>query len=580
MRNLGSRRARLGAVVVSAGLLGAAACSASTPASAPATTAVAAAAAQTSSSAAGGPTTVKLGDGPSAPGGPATPTFTGKIDVGLDFKPEVNGFSFENYGKSPLPNLTADEVRRFFGDQACASVAGGTCVLTPPAKEWTDSINDAMQGGHCEGMAALALLFMQGKVSLKDFGDASNANGLKLEGNEKLAKEIAYWWATQATTPLTSSRLVDLKPSEVLAKLKESFAPGAPEQYTFAFFKIKDGKKAEGHAVTPYGLQDKGNGVWDVAVYDNNFPNQARALTIETTSERWTYSTAINPSEPVAPYEGDATTKSLWLAPTSQRVVPQTCPFCAASPGAAPASFAGAQAAADVDVAGRYNQLFLGQEAAQANVTVTVTDLNGQPIPGAGAVDTVNDTNAEVPDIQQIPAGIPFRVKLDASKATGPVATNVTMVGAGSDQFIDDIHLEVGQVDTIDFDPTKGSVSYETQSSEAPTIGAGFSSPGADYAVAIGGVDLPGGGKVEMRMDQAAGKVYVINHATATGTYALAMERIDDKSDDLFSHDGVELAAGATLTLDYAQWDKGEKLKASVTADGGAPQEIELDSTK
>jgi hypothetical protein len=578
MLSTGSRRARLGAVMVSAALLGAAACSSSSsPSSAPTT----AANAPSSTKASGAPTTVKLGDGAAAASGPATPTFTGKIDVGLDFKPEVNGFSFENYGKSPLPNLTADEVRRFFGDQACASVADGKCVLTPPAKEWTDSINDAMQGGHCEGMAALALLFMQGKVSLKDFGDASTANGLKLEGNEKLAKEIAYWWATQATTPLTSSRLVDLKPSEVVAKLKESFTPGAAEQYTFAFFKIKDGQKAEGHAVTPYGLQDKGNGVWDVPVYDNNFPNQARALTIDTTNEKWTYSTAINPSEPVAPYEGDATTKSLWLAPTSQRVVPQTCPFCAGSTSGAPAKFAGAQAAAGVDEAGRYTQVFLGQEAAQANVRVTITDLNGQPIPGAGAVDMVNGTNAEVPDIQQVPAGVPFRVTLDASKATGPVTTNVTMIGAATDQFIDDIHLEVGQVDTIELDPAKGSVSYETTSSESPTIGAGFSSPGADYAVAIGGVDLPGGGKVEMRMDQAAGKVYVVNHGKETGTYALAMERIDDKSDDLFSHDGVELGAGATLTLDYAQWDKGEKLKASVTpADGGAPQDIELDSTK
>src|SRR4051794_7335096 len=89
MRSTGSGRGRLGAVMVSVALLGAAACAAA-PTSAPSTTAE-------PSSGPAGPTTVKLGDGAGAgapSGGSATPTFTGAVDIGLPFTPQVNGFSF------------------------------------------------------------------------------------------------------------------------------------------------------------------------------------------------------------------------------------------------------------------------------------------------------------------------------------------------------------------------------------------------------------------------------------------------------------------------------------------------------
>src|SRR5260221_7472933 len=48
----------------------------------------------------------------------------------LGFRPKPDGFSFENYGKdAPYKNLTADDMRRLFGDVACSSVTSG-CVLT------------------------------------------------------------------------------------------------------------------------------------------------------------------------------------------------------------------------------------------------------------------------------------------------------------------------------------------------------------------------------------------------------------------------------------------------------------------
>ena len=61
----------------------------------------------------------------------------GEVVYDLGFNPVDNGFSFSNYGDDiPATNLTADEVRRMFGDQVCSRLDGNVCTLTPPAEQW------------------------------------------------------------------------------------------------------------------------------------------------------------------------------------------------------------------------------------------------------------------------------------------------------------------------------------------------------------------------------------------------------------------------------------------------------------
>jgi len=590
-------RNALVALLASAALV-TAACSSSTPsASAPSSAPSSSTATSSNLLGAAGATP---GDGASGSGGgtsdPSSFTFDGTPQIALaGFSPPVNGFSFANYTNQEAPsNLTADEMRRFWGDQVCASVADGTCVLTPPAQQWMSQVNDAMNTGHCEGMAALALHFMKGNVNLGEFGQAASANGLQLQGNPKLAREIAYWFVTQALTPFRTTRFETLKPSEVVAKLRESFQPGASELYTFGFFK-RD--KTGGHAITPYGLSDRGNGQVDVAVYDNNFPNQARVLRIDTTNEKWTYNSAVNPTQPSDLYEGDASTSSLWLSPLSTRLQKQDCPFCgstsapAAAPTPPPDAAGGSPDPAAVPIVGSaasggggggggatvYDQLFLSAAAGDAGVDVTITDLDGNPLPGVKEEPVF--AGSGIPPTQLIPTGTAFKVKLDGTKLTAPIVTDLTLIGPNTADYVDGINVDPQQVDTIEFRPTEDSITYETTGQESPNIGAGFADPGADYAVEIGGVDLPDGGKVELKMDRAAGKVTITNNGKAKGTYAVAIDRIADTGEELFSHDGVDLEAGDSLVLDYGQWAKGEQLAAQVVASGSAST-LELDNTK
>ncbi|HEY9667725.1 MAG TPA: hypothetical protein V6C91_13025, partial [Coleofasciculaceae cyanobacterium] len=193
-------------------------------------------------------------------------------------------------------------------------------------EQWMEQRNEVMSGGHCDGMAVLSLLFYLNQLKVEDFG-SSSVNTLQLEGNHKLQREIAYWWATQATEPTRSARdNNELTPREVVNELIKAFkADRHSELYTIAIWK-RDGKG--GHAVTPFAVEDRGNGIFAILVYDNNHPNIAREMIIDSNADIWRYNASVNPNAPEKLYEGDADTKTLLLTPTSFRLQLQQCPFC------------------------------------------------------------------------------------------------------------------------------------------------------------------------------------------------------------------------------------------------------------
>jgi hypothetical protein len=98
-------------------------------------------------------------DGEPAGADAGTAATSGTYVADLGFRPDANGFGFPNYGGQGEVNLTPNDVRRMFGDQACSSIEGDQCILTPPGAQWLEQISAAMNGVHCEGMAVLSNLF-------------------------------------------------------------------------------------------------------------------------------------------------------------------------------------------------------------------------------------------------------------------------------------------------------------------------------------------------------------------------------------------------------------------------------------
>jgi hypothetical protein len=266
---------------------------------------------------------------------PALPACRGSSDappIGViadtGFRPGVDGFTFANYGAtlgdgaSPT-NLTADDVRSLFGDAVCADAAVGKCDLIPQAQAWMQQMNEQMGGGHCFGFSVAAELFWQDKLSTKTFG-APAIKGLTIDQNDTLQRAIAHGWVFQLLDSVQSKKRTG-SPNTMLGELRKVLVPHPSQTYTIAIWK-RDG--TAGHAVTPYAVKYDGEGKYEVMIYDNNWPDQTRAITFDTKADTWRYQAATNPDEPDSLYEGDAKTKTLILFPTSPGQGTQPCPFC------------------------------------------------------------------------------------------------------------------------------------------------------------------------------------------------------------------------------------------------------------
>ena len=260
---------------------------------------------------------------------PSTPIGT-VADSG--FRPPADGLPFQNYGAElsdgAIPiNLTAADVQKLFGDGVCADAQSRRCDLIPEAQAWLNDTNEAMAGGHCYGFSVLAELLWLGQVNASNFG-AAKTPALQVDTNQALQRQIAYDWALQTLQSVQAERTTGT-PDQILAKLEQVLKPHPSQTYTVTIWK-RDG--SGGHAVTPFEVLNKGGGMFQVLIYDNNWPDQTRAITFNTDADTWTYDAAINPDEPESVYEGDANTKTISLSPTSPGLGTQPCPFCAKEP--------------------------------------------------------------------------------------------------------------------------------------------------------------------------------------------------------------------------------------------------------
>lgn len=504
---------------------------------------------------------------PSAPGNIAD----------FNFDPQQNGFSFPNYGDDiPATNLTAAELRRMFGDQVCARLEGDECTLIPPAAQWMEQINGAMSGGHCEGMAVLSLMMYTGQVSPSDFG-GSIASDLNIN-DEILQREIAYWWTTQAVSP-TYTSVIKGTPVEILDIVQQMEVSG--ETFTIGIYK-EDG--SGGHAITPIGVQDKGDGLYAILVYDNNYPGETRELLVDTRDNIWLYEASINPDVQSELYTGNADTQTLDLTPTSARLGQQDCPFCEGSAF----SGTGGKLAAP---ARKLNQVFLDGEG-----HILITDDNGNrlgyvdgkivnEIPGADYTAYRMEASGNAPEpIYWLPAELDVTITVDGSALTEETLTDLVLIGPGYSIGVEEIYLTPGQVDTAYFYPADEMIAYETTADESPSIVFGIENPDAeaDYYFEVYGADMLGGGTITVWLDSKAGDLLInTEKLNGEGNFNFYLTRITDEYEEEFFAEDIILAEGALVYINYAEWSdanpEGIYFGIDLDGDGVIDEEYAVD---
>jgi hypothetical protein len=456
-----------------------------------------------------------LGDLPSAGEEGDNYVPEGEIVADNGFRPEVDGFAFENYGNDVGPvNMQPANMAELFGDQVCLSGSGEDCALIPAAEEWMTNQNEGMAGGHCQGFSVTALRMYNEDIDQETFGAELTAE-LEIVDNIDLQSSIAEHFTYQFLPPVVEER-VKGAPSEVLERLIEALNEG-DELYTLGIYKPD---LTGGHAITPFAVEDKGDGLYAILLYDNNFPGQTRALEVDTNEEYWSYVGGPNPDDANSLYEGNAETQTLELDPTFPGAEEQPCPFCVGdvveegdSKGSGGEVLPEDQRYAEITLGGDpENHPHLVFEDDQGRQTGLVDGELKQEIPDVEVLRTyaVQNWETAAEPRYRMPEGKNYSIKVDGSNLTKKTTANIDLIVNGLVVEVDNIKMIPGQVDAMAL-PGGYGITYGTDSKTeiAPDFFIGLVEDNAAYNFTGSAVGIKRGSVFSLVVEQEEKVMYV-----------------------------------------------------------------------
>ncbi|BEK98647.1 hypothetical protein [Nocardia seriolae] len=485
---------------------------------------------------------------------------TGQLLADSGFRPDKDGFGFQNYGNENGPtNLIPPSMRILFGDEVCAFDQGGTCVLIPQARRWMLSQNNDMNGGHCYGMSVTSLLLHMGALQPENFGGDATAD-LRFPGNKAMQEMIARQFVGQSMQAVRDGQ-VQGTPNQIVDKLIGVLKPGAAETYSLGFYK-RD--RTGGHEVTPFAIEDKGDGMKSILIYDNNYLNEIRHVDVDTTRNTWTYTTAADPRHAAENYDGDAGTGTLELDPTTPAQKQHPFPHTAhhikgnktgASTGGSPIT------------------VFLnGDPIDHGHLLITddherrigfVGGKRVNEIPGARFVDIkANDSAYRSEPTYELPPGAQYSVTVDGTELNKTDPTSVSIIGDAYEISASSINLTPNSKSTIKVSGDGSKVTYNSTDAQKPDIEIGESYDSTDYTFIASKTAVGAGGEVSVSLPLDH-NVFTVDGSKSGADEAIGVRIIrDDKSKKEtreFTYDGINVAKGGTAELNFDDWDKGGK---------------------
>jgi hypothetical protein len=504
-------------------------------------------------------------------------------DFGFLSKPHGFGFANGSGEKYDPANpsttyLTLSSMQKMFGDESVCtgSTSGANCKPTPAAKKWQEQINTGMNGGQCEGMAVLALTLFQGLDSLGSL-EADKSTAFDLTYNTAVREKVAYYFAYQYTTETAQKATTKGTPSEIIEQIKPFLAKGVKDPVTLGFYGAKGG-----HATTPYGLSDKGNGIVHLLMYDNNWPGQERFIEVDTKANTWIYNfAATNPTEKADAWQGDANTKTLEFTRLSGRLSKATCPYCNQPEAVSEKNKqiwlnAGNSGNAHIKVVDKNDpSKFIGWDEKSGR---WVNNLPGANLKQDKSVVKVGDVPSA--PVIEVPAGKEFQIKVDGKSLSQSENVSVTVFGQGKSMKVSNIDLDPNQDDTLALPADGDSIKYKPGNSpdkESPKFSYGFDNPnGKDYEFEVDSLEADD--DEELGVDLENGKIRVSDTGNDVEKYDVKVNRInDDGKEEDFSKDDVEMGADESDDIDFEGW-AGEGQSMMIGPDGNLNLEPDVEA--
>jgi hypothetical protein len=528
--------------------------------------------------------------------GACTATASAAVVADNGFRPNPNGFAFENYGNEPgIQNLTSVEVQKLFGPGVCAnktntvihdpapapeapsvpthpaagsggSSDGGStgsstgpaftaaagpspCNLTAAAQQWMDAENKDMANGHCYGFAVLTEQLYKNQFPGLESGDPFT---YKIQGNSALQRGIAYAFEYQVLDAVLAQR-TEGSPNAILDKLKSVLTTNTNETYTLGITK-PDG--SGGHAITPFRVNDLGGGQFTVDVYDNNYPDAIRQMTFDTNANTWSYNAAINPSVPAELYSGNAQRPGISLSPTTPGLGVQPCPFCK------PAGTAREAAQPKLDMIRllgnpHYHAHLLISDGPGHQVGVVAgTIVNTFPGAIVQPVLAFNDYSETAEPAYLVPSRN-IAMTIDGSALRRGDTETLSNVGPGQDVALANLKIGPGQKDVVRLLNGMSNLTFMAargRSSGSPVLRIGSVGTKVDVALTLKLVNVKPGSTVHVKLNPAKQRItFFATGNRGTATYVLSAIKETKKAKIVEGSETVRLHGRRSATFSYAK---------------------------
>lgn len=466
--------------------------------------------------------------------------------VTLGFCPNPNGYSFSNsnsgWGSFPFSayDYGYTELIRMFGQDDVCWMTGPVCWVKPQADLWHLQANLSMNGGHCDGMASTSLRFFKGVDQPSDFKpNATTGHELGL-GDAR--RHIAYYFVEQLTDPVLAykNQIRQNTLTAILNQLRSGMQSGAPDPTTLFVRQSGQG----GHAITPFAIEDRANGISWVRVYDNNHPDDlGRYVVINTIDQTWSYNLGSTT------WTGDANTQTMGIVPISEYAEQPICPWCDGS----------------LEMTEPDNPLM--QEIwLNGSGHLLVTDAQGRRI-GYVGVQFVSDIPgayggfidgglgiAQEP-IYKLPVSDSYTILLNGQTATQPENATVSQFGPGYSAQINNIRLQTSVRDSITIAADGSQITYQPNGTRNPTLSLALDDAATSYELGVVGAEIDTGQRVTVAAQESTGRLVYSNAQASGGDYGLFVRRVSSSGVQLFAHSTLTVAGGDTHYAAYRSWD-------------------------
>jgi hypothetical protein len=508
--------------------------------------------------------------------------------------------------------VLTDQLEQIFGTQVCIGSEVRDCVLTSAAKDWLKTQLERIDLGIGEGMAAAALSlwqqnppqpiswweqlinFLFGRVV---FGLARSLFDLQtFIANLFLMQDVTEVFQATQTVRETYT------PTDILFAILDIFVAGSLNPFTMGIYQVAKGALTEGHTLTPYQVEAKGEGKYWVYVYDSNYPAERTGtppdlhVEFDTNTDTWAYQPT--PDTPV--FKGDATSKNIDLTQLSWRQVekqadppykgPFTCPFCNVE--------AAAPVEPSVDIA------LVGEG------TLTVTPYGDQGLTGVTLTPVANQValvpfkgglNRDVPASYHLPAAVldtPLKVTLDgrAGMASAQSAT-LQITGPGYTADFSNIPLTADETLTFFVEPNATgpaltfvsnlaveipqlsihlndeSSTYEFDSSTAEGFSRTERKVAKSSGFEISNLKLPAGKRVAMAAKEDSKRLYFADDDSADSDYGL---RVQNR---IVIRDRIQIGERQPDFINYTLTYEEDLRTPNIQVDGGTQAYFDYDPT-